>query len=371
MTRALPPAVLALAVLGLVGLNGCSKSRDKAPPPGASAKTTIRFATDWRAEAEQGGFYEALANGEYARRGLDVRIIAGGAGANVPQLLATGSADLGIGSNSFGVMNLAAEHVPVKAVMAAFQKDPQVLIAHPNTGIGSMADMKGHPILLSDAAITSFWPWLKAKFGFTDAQVRKYTFSSAPFLADPNAVQEGYVTSEPYTIAKAAHAAPTVFLLADQGYPGYAAMVLAPDALIASNPKAVQAFVEASAVGWKTYLEGDPAPGDALILKANSEMTKDVLDQARAKMRQYGLVASGDAAAGGIGTMTQSRWKTFFDMASGLGVYPRSLDYHAAFTTAFTAALPFVALPHTQAGLPSNAPSKPPAHATSGGPGGR
>jgi NitT/TauT family transport system substrate-binding protein len=351
MTRALHlAAALSLAVLGLAALSGCSRSHDRASSPSARAKTTIRFATDWRAEAEQGGFYEALANGEYAKRGLDVQIIQGGAGANVPQLLATGSAELGIGSNSFGVMNLAAEHVPVKAVMAVFQKDPQVLIAHPNTGVDSMAEMKGHPILLSDAAITSFWPWLKAKFGFTDAQVRKYTFSAAPFLADPRAVQEGYVTSEPYTIAKAAHAAPKVFLLADQGYPGYAAMVLAPDTLIAANPKAVQAFVEASAVGWKAYLEGDPAPGDALILKANSEMTEDVLDQARAKMRQYGLVTSGDARAGGIGTMTDARWKTFFDMASGLGVYPKRLDYHAAFTTAFTAPLPFVALPHAGPG---------------------
>jgi NitT/TauT family transport system substrate-binding protein len=337
---------LCVAIIGLTPLGGCSKSQDKASAPGASAKTAIRFATDWRAEAEQGGFYEALANGEYAKRGLNVQIIQGGAGANVPELLATGSADLGIGSNSFGVMNLVAEHVPVKAVMAAFQKDPQVLIAHPGTGIKTMADMKGHPILLSDAAITSFWPWLKAKYGFTDAQARKYTFSAAPFLADPKAVQEGYVTSEPYTIAKAAHEDPTVFLLADQGYPGYAAMVLAPDTLIASNPKAVQAFVEASAVGWKSYLEGDPAPGDALILKANGEMTKDVLDQARAKMRQYGLVTSGDAARGGIGTMTDAQWKTFFDMATGLGVYPKSLDYRAAYTTAFIAPLPFLALPH-------------------------
>ncbi|MHB8286754.1 MAG: ABC transporter substrate-binding protein, partial [Caulobacteraceae bacterium] len=148
---------------------------------------------------------------------------------------------------------------------------------------------------------------------------------------------------------KTAGVAPAVFLLADQGYPGYAAMVLAPDKLIASNPKAVQAFVEASAAGWKAYLEGDPKPADDLILKANADMSEDVLDQARAKMRAYGLVTSGDASKGGIGAMTEAKWKTFFDMASGLGVYPKSLDYHAAFTTAFTATLPFVALPHAQA----------------------
>ena len=328
-----------LALLVALALAACSQ-----PAPSTShAGVAVRFATDWRAEAEQGGFYEALATGEYARRGLDVRIIQGGADSNVPQLLATGAADLGVGSNSFQVMNLAAAHVPVKAVMASFQKDPQVLIAHPGAGIASIGDMKGHPILLSDAAITSFWPWLKAKYGLADAQVRKYAFSIAPFLSDRRAVQEGYVTSEPYTIEKAGGTRPLVFLLADRGYPGYAAMVLAPDRLIASDPRRVQAFVEASAVGWKRYLEGDPRPADALILKADPEMTPEVLDQARAKLRHYAIVEGGDAARAGIGAMSEAQWKRFFDMAAGLGVYPRALDYHQAFTTAFTATLPFVA----------------------------
>jgi NitT/TauT family transport system substrate-binding protein len=346
MTRAVKPRrALVLIGAALLAVAGCSKSHPANKAVAKSGVTAIRFATDWRPEAEQGGFYEALATGEYARRGLNVTIISGDSGSNVPELLATGAADLGIGSNSFGVLNLAAEHVPVRAVMTSFQKDPQVLMAHPGGGIASMADMKGHPILISDAAITSFWPWLKAKYGFTDAQVRKYTFDPAPFLADPRAVQEGYVTSEPYTIQKATGVGPQVFLLADQGYPGYAAMVLAPDKLIAANARAVQAFVEASAVGWKQYLEGDASPADALILKANPEMTEDVLSNARAKMRQYGLVTSGDAQSGGVGAMTDAGWKRFFDMAVALGVYPKTLDYHAAYTTAFTPTLPFIAPP--------------------------
>ncbi len=339
-----PPAKrMLLALVAALALSACSSSTKRAEQPG---RTAIRFATDWRAEAEQGGFFEALATGEYAKRGLDVRIIPGGAGANVAQLIATGAVDLGMGSNSFGVMNLAAEHVPVKAVMAVFQKDPQVLIAHPGGGIEGLADLKGHPILLADAAVTSFWPWLKAKYGLEDAQVRKYSFSIAPFLADAKAVQEGYATSEPYTIQQATGRAPKVFLLADNGYPGYAAMVLAPDTLITTNAKAVQAFVEASAVGWKAYLQGDPRPADALILTLNREMTPAILDQARAKMRQYALMSGGDAAAGGVGAMSDATWKRFFDMASGLGVYPKGMDYRAAYTTAFTASLPFVAPVH-------------------------
>ena len=314
------------AVLLAVLAAACSQSPRKGAPTGA---TPIRFATDWRAEAEQGGFYEALANGEYAKRGLAVTIAPGGPGVNVPQLVAAGAVEMGIGSNSFIVMNLAAERVPVKAVAAFMQKDPQVLIAHPDAGIRSLADMKGHPILLADASITAFWVWLKAKYGFTDDQVRKYTFNNAPFLADKRIVQQGYLTSEPYTIEKQAHLKPAVFLLADEGYPGYAGMVLVSDRLIASNPAAVGAFVQASAAGWQAYLHGDPRPGDALILKDNPEMGEDVLEHARDEMRAHGIVEPSS------GVMTDARWAAFFQVASDKGVFPKALDYHRAYTLQF------------------------------------
>jgi NitT/TauT family transport system substrate-binding protein len=316
---------------------GCSPSQ-KAPSagaPAAGAETPIRFATDWRAQAEHGGFYEALATGEYKKRGLDVTIVQGGPAVNVPQLLAAGAVDMGMGSNSFIVMNLAQEQAPVKAVAAFMQKDPQVLIAHPGQGIASLADMKGRPILLSDASVTTFWPWLKAKYGFTDAQVRKYTHNNATFLADPRAIQEGYLTSEPYTLRKEGHIDPAVFLLADVGYPGYAAMALATDTLIAKNPAAVKAFVEASAAGWKAYLHGDPKPADALILKDNPDMTQDVLDQARTHLREAGVVDGGQAKTDGIGAMSDARWADAFKVGKDAGVYPASMDYKRGYTLAF------------------------------------
>ncbi|OHB27650.1 MAG: nitrate ABC transporter substrate-binding protein [Phenylobacterium sp. RIFCSPHIGHO2_01_FULL_69_31] len=326
--KALRTLVLAAAAL----LAACSP-KEAAKAPAADAPVTLRFATDWRAQAEHGGFYQALASGEYAKRGLKVEIVQGGPGVNVPQLLASNAVELGMGSNSFIVMNLAQEGVPVKAVAAFMQKDPQVLIAHPGTGVDRIADLKGRPILLSDASVTAFWVWLKAKYGFTDDQVRKYTFNPAPFLADKRAAQQGYVTSEPYVIEKQAGLKPKVFLLADEGYPGYATMVLATDGLIAKNPAAVKAFVEASAKGWTDYLTGDPSAADALIRKDNPEMTQDVLDQAREKMRSYGIV-SGDQGAP-VGAMTDARWKAFYDVAAAQGVYPKTLDYRRAYTLQF------------------------------------
>ncbi len=301
----------------------------------AEAATHITFVTDWKAQAEHGGFYQALAEGLYAKRGLDVTIRAGGPQVNVPQLLAGGAADFGIGSNSFISLNLVKQNIPIRAVMAIFQKDPQVLISHPRRDLNSLAEMRGRPILISDAATTSFWPWLKSKFGFTDSQIRKYTFNLAPFLVDPNAIQEGYLTSEPFTIQQQGHFTPKVFLLADYGYPGYANMVLVPQKWIDTNPKAVQAFYDASRDGWYDYLNHDPKPGNALIKRDNPEMSDALIAQAIDKMKRYHLVTGGDAPAFGIGGMIEKHWREFYLTMQREGLYPKGLDYTKAYDLRF------------------------------------
>ena len=302
----------------------------------AAPSTHINFVTDWKAQAEHGGFYEALALGLYARRGLDVRIIEGGPSVNVAQVLAGGAADFGIGSNGFVPLNLAREGAPMRAVMAVFQKDPQVLIAHPRNDVKTLADMKGKPILISDGASVTFWPWLKAKYGFSDTQIRRYANNLAPFLVDPKAIQEGYLSSEPYTVEREGHFKPLVFLLADNGYPGYANMVLVPEKWIDGNPKAVQAFVDATRDGWIKYLFGDAKPANTLIKRDNPEMSDDLIAQAIAKMKSYGIAVSGDVKLQTqLGLMTDARWKTFFDTMVSEGLYPRSLDYRKAYDLRF------------------------------------
>lgn len=313
------------------GLAACGPMRQG---PGSGLET-VRFVTDWKAEAEHGGFYQALADGAYRREGLDVRISPGGPGVNVPQLIASGAADLGIGSDSFIVARLAQAKIPLRAVMACFQKNPQVLIAHADPRIHSLGDLNGHPILISTAARDSFWPWLKARYGFTDAQVRTYNFSSAPFLADPRAVQEGYVTSEPFEIEKVTGKPPRVFLLADEGYASYAAMVLAPERWLTSRPDTITRFVRATALGWRNFLDGDGSAARALILKDNPEMSSDLFDHARAALKSRGIVESGDAQRLGIGAMTDSRWAAFAGMGMAQRLFPTSLDIRRAYTLQF------------------------------------
>jgi len=323
-----------LAGAGALAVSACSQGGGEVQTD-AQGRVRLRFATDWRAQAEHGGFYQAVASGLYARRGLNVQIVQGGPGVNVPQLLASGQVELGMGSNSFIPLNLVAEGAPVKAVAAFFQKDPQVLLAHPDPALRSIADLEGRPFLLADASVTAFWVWLKARYGFSDDQVRKYTFNPAPFIASPRAVQQGYLTSEPFTIQKEAGFTPKVFLLADEGYPSYATMVLAPNAFARDNAQALRNFIAATAEGWRDYLQGDSRAADALIRKDNPEMSQELLDYAKGAMRQNGVVDGGDAAAMGIGAMTEERWRQFFEVMANAAIYPANLNWRAAFTTQY------------------------------------
>jgi NitT/TauT family transport system substrate-binding protein len=330
MNRAILAATLFVALVAAA----CGPRERPAAQEG-QARTRISFMTDWKAQAEHGGFYQALAEGLYAARGLDVTIRAGGPGVNVPQILAGGAADFAIGSNNFIALNLIHEGAKFRAVMAVFQKDPQVLITHPRDDVKRIADMKGKPMLIGDAGTVTFWPWLKAKFGFEDSQIRKYTFNLAPFLTDKNAIQEGYLSSEPYAVEKEGGFVPQVFPLADEGYPGYANMVLVPQEWIDQRPEIVQAFVDATIEGWMDYLYGNADAGNALIKKDNPEMTDALLAQAIAKMREHGMALSGDTETLGLGAMTDARWKEFFDVMSAQGVYPANLNYRDAYTLQF------------------------------------
>ena len=299
-----------------------------------AAAETVSFGTDWKAEAEHGGYYQAIATGIYRQHGLEVTLRQGGPQVNHAQLLAAGRLDFNLAPNSFGPLNFTAENIPMVAVAALFQKDPSVLIAHPGQGNDSLAALKGKPIMIgSDTRITS-WAFLKSKLGYTDDQIRPYTFSVAPFLVDPSAVQQGYLSSEPFTI-ESQGVKPVVLLLADAGYSSYGSLIQTSDKLVQEKPDVVQRFVDASVEGWYSYLYGNPTPANELIKRDNPEMTDALLAYGIAKIKQYGIVDSGDAKTNGIGAMTEARWRDFFETMANAGVYSKNLDFHKAYTLRF------------------------------------
>ncbi len=316
----------------LIGAVACALAGWSA---GATAKTqTIRFGTDWKAEAEHGGYYQAIATGIYRRYGLDVELRQGGPQVNQAQLLAAGRLDFNIATNSFVPLNFVHENIPMVAVAAMFQKDPSVLIAHPGQGDDSFAALKGKPIMIGSDTRIGSWLFLKKKFGYTDDQIRPYAFSVAPFLANPQAIQQGYLSSEPFTIEQ--HGVkPVVLLLADAGYSSYSSLIETSQRLVRDHPDLVQRFVNASIEGWHDYLYGDPAPANALIKRDNPEMTDALLAYGIAKIKQHGIVDSGDAKKYGIGAMTDARWRDFFETMAGAGVYPKNMDYKKAYTLQF------------------------------------
>ncbi|MDX2222462.1 MAG: ABC transporter substrate-binding protein [Rhodospirillaceae bacterium] len=300
----------------------------------ASAADRVTFGTDWRAQAEHGGFYQAVATGLYARRGIEVTLRQGGPQINHAQLLAAGRIDFSMAPNSFIPLNFVAQNIPMIAVAAMFQKDPAVLIAHPGVGHESLDALKGKKIMISPDTRIGFWRFLKGKYGYTDDQIAPYTFNLAPFLADKLAIQQGYLSSEPYQLERAG-LKPNVFLLADAGYASYAALIVTSRRLAEDNADLVQRFVDASIEGWTAYLNGDPRPAHALIKADNPDMTDELLAYGRGKLIDYGIVDGGDAKTGGIGTMTDARWREFFAVMAADGLYPGSLDVTRAYTRAF------------------------------------
>ncbi len=319
-------AVSRALVAGLFAVSAIVASRP------AHSEEKFIYMTNWFAEAEHGGFYQAIATGIYKKYGLDVTVKMGGPQVNVLQLLAAGQADCVMGSSDLQMIQTRESGVPVVTVAAYFQKDPQVLIAHED--VKSFEDMKTKTILIGSLARLGYWPWLKAKYGLTDEQTRPYTFNVQPFVADKNIVQQGYVTSEPYAIQKAGVKA-TAFLFGDYGFPAYATTVSCMDKTVKERKAAVAAFVKASAEGWKSYL-ADPAPGNALIKKDNPAMTDDQLAYSVAKLKETGLVTGGDAGKLGIGVMTEARLKASYDfLVSAKLIDPSKVELTKTYTTEF------------------------------------
>jgi NitT/TauT family transport system substrate-binding protein len=315
----------ATAVFGLGALTGAALAQDK-----------VTFGTNWLAQAEHGGYYQAIADGTYAKYGLDVTIRQGGPQAPNGQLLVAGQLDFYMGG--MGTIDSVDRGIPVVTVAAIFQKDPQVLLAHPDAPFTDLASLSGATkmILGKDSLFSGFWPWMKSSMeGFSDDKYEPYTFNPAPFIADPMAVQQGYLTSEPYEIERQTGWAPKVFLLADFGYDPYSTGIETRQEIVDANPDLVQRFVDASIIGWYNYLYGDNAAANELIKTDNPEMTDGQLAFSIEKLKEYGIVISGEAETQGIGCMTAERWQAFYDQMVEAGVYKSGIDISKAFTTEF------------------------------------
>lgn len=307
-------------------------------PASANAQTVldkVSFGTNWVPEGEHGGFFQALADGTYKKYGLDVTIVPGGPNDNNRMLLIAGKLDFFMAANTLMSFDAVANHVPVVTVAAIFQKDPQVFVTHPEANITRLEQLKPLTLFVSKEGISSYFQWLKTEYGFNEANVKPYTFNSQPFIANPQSAMQGYVTSEPFAIEKAAHFKPGVILLADYGFNSYSTLIETRRDLIGKKPDLVQRFVDASIIGWYNYLYGDNSPGNALIRKLNPEMTDELLAYSVRKMKEHGIVDSGDTLRNGIGAMSDERVASFYEKMVRAGVVRPDIDFRNAYTLRF------------------------------------
>jgi NitT/TauT family transport system substrate-binding protein len=295
----------------------------------------VSFGTNWVAQAEHGGFYQAVADDTYARFGLDVTIVPGGPNVNNRIQLIAGKIEFFMSANTLQSFDAVANNVPVVAIAAIFQKDPQVFLAHPQSKVTKLEDLKPLTLFVSKEGMPTYFRWLKSEYGFSEDKVKPYTFNAQPFLADKNSAMQGYVTSEPYAVEKQAKFKPTAILLADYGFNAYSTLIETRTAYAEKKADLVQRFVDASVIGWYNYLYGDSRPGNALIKKANPDMTDDLLAYSVDKMKQYGIVDSGEALKDGIGAMSDAHMADFFGKMVRAGVTRRDIDYRKAYTLRF------------------------------------
>lgn len=303
----------------------------------ALAQEKVVFATNWRAQAGHGGFYQAVADGTYKKYGLDVEIMQGGPQVNNRPMLPIGKIDFLMTGNLLLTFDQVKNGVPVTVVGAIFQKDPQALIAHPGQGLDKWDDIrKASTVLISKDGQFSFWQWMKAEHGFKDEQLKPYTFNLGPFLADKKAIQQGYSISEPINVKKQAGFDPVVHLLADQGFNTYSTTIETRTALVREKPDLVRRFMEASIIGWNNYLYGDRKAANALIRKDNPDMTEDYIEASVKLMKDLGIVDSGDALTQGIGAMSEARIRDFYGKMVKAGLYKQGdVDLSKVATTQF------------------------------------
>jgi NitT/TauT family transport system substrate-binding protein len=300
----------------------------------ARALEKFSYGLSWLPEAEHCGFYEARDTGIYKAAGLDVEIVPGGPGVNMPQMVAAGKVDAGMGTGMI-TLNMRTSGIPGVTLAALFQKSPQTLVAHPDQGVHTLDDLKKRPISVANFSRQEFWLWLKATRGFDDAQLRPYTYNPSAFVADKTMVQQGYITEDAFFLGKAMGAEPVTVLLADNGYPDYATTIYATEPQIASRRAVYQAFVDATIKGYAQCLTGDPTPAYKALQAASAEQTPELSAFKVAQMKKYALVTGGDAATLGIGAMSDARWTELFTVMSGAGAYPKDLDYKKAYTLDF------------------------------------
>ena len=261
MTLRLPTFSVCFLGICLV-LSGCGKQR------ASSGLTPVRLQTDWYPQPEHGGFYDAQIRGYYKDEGLDVTILPGGPYVNTAQQVSAGTVQFAMGSSD-NTLESIGNGVPLVAVAATMQHDPQAIMVHQDSPVHSFQDLDGHAIAIRLGASTWF-EYLVKRYQLKNVREIPATYSVANFLQDPAYIQQIFVTSEPF-FARQAGAQVRTLLISQAGYDPYR-VFLTSQSYLQEHPEIVAKFVRASLRGWRDYLV-HPDDINAAIGKLNPAMS--------------------------------------------------------------------------------------------------
>ena len=305
----------------LVAAGACSRSKEgqkqaeaQAVSDAKPALTKVKLALNWVPEPEFGGFYAAREGGAFARQGLEVEILGGGAGVPVMQMVASGQVEFGI-AGAVEILTARARGVDVLPLFAVYQTSPQGIMAHASRGAKGISDVLASGTVALEPGLP-YAAYLKKKYGFDKVKVVPYDGGVARFVADKSFAQQCFITSEPIA-AKKQGADPAVFLVAEEGFNPYIAVVITRRELWKEQPARVKAFLAAVREGRRAYLD-EPATANAVMAKLNTSM--DLETFAAAARAQHPLIETDETKARGLGTMSRERWETLGRQLVELGL---------------------------------------------------
>lgn len=304
-----------LLILGLSAvLPGCRQTGPTADSNESAGLRRVVMQTDWLPQAEHGGFYQALVRGFYEEEGLDVELLPGGINAQINLKVARGDVDFGM-HRSDVIFADRDRDLPLVVVAANFQRDPQALLIHESNPVNSFADLDGRTVIATPSMV---WiPHIKKRFGI-DFDLRPLTYGLQSFLSDPSAIQQCFVTNEPF-FARQQGARVKVLMISDSGYESYH-VIFTRLALLREDPDVVRRFVRATMRGWKDYLEGDPSAAHAEILRRNAQMTPELLAYSRGELIARQLVLGNPAEGDVPGRLRVTRVEHQLEVLRDAGV---------------------------------------------------
>ncbi len=282
---------------------------------GPSADTgLLRVQTDWFAQPEHGGYYQAWAGGGYDAAGLEVEIIQGGPNALPLQSVARGRATFGF-SRADDVIAAIDRGMPLVIVAATLQRDPQALMFHADDPAETWEDLDGRRVMAMPGSI---WiDYLEHHFE-VNLEIVSLDYGLGRFLADPELIQQCFISNQPF-YARGEGVEVKTWLIAETGYDPYHALFAHRD-FVRENPETVTRFLRASEQGWREYLEGDPSPADEIILRRNAAMSPEFIDYARQTMRRLNLVTGNPEDGESIGRLDRDRTENLLREMRAMGV---------------------------------------------------